>query len=97
MRLDMGTPSFDAEMMWDNLNLDFFLLFHYQILGRWSADLIIGSPSFTLNASKNSGMFERGPLTRNLPGACGFVLTSCFRAASLYFPRHTCAHPRKKR
>src|ERR1044072_3419248 len=26
MRLDMGTPSIDAEMMWDNLNLDFLAL-----------------------------------------------------------------------
>ena len=45
----------------------------YQMRARVLALRTIGSPSLQPNALANSGMFESGPFTRNLPGECGSV------------------------
>lgn len=45
----------------------------YQMRARVLALRTMGSPSLQPNALANSGMFESGPLTLNLPGECGSV------------------------
>ena len=47
----------------------------YQILARNASGRTIGSPSLHPHAALNSGMFDSGPFTRHLLGACASVLT----------------------
>src|SRR5512146_2801773 len=48
---------------------------NYQIFTRSPSARHIGSPSLMPNVVKNSGMSDKGPITRNFAGECSLLFT----------------------
>ena len=78
----------------ETLNIICFEITDYQTL-HFSFGFILLEPSFGQDhARENFSLFDNGPITRNLSGACSSLITWLRMSASVWTAHHGNAYPR---